>query len=374
MSPANISESFTFHHAMPQTSLDEHVRRRTVELGEWVMARDRIYLDKCFWIRLRKLRMGDPSPPGTSDLLAALTAGVNAGRLLCPISDALFMELMKQSDPSTREATAELIDELSCGVTLCSQQVRVATEVAHFLYMNSGRSVHPLEHLVWAKVAYILGSLHPVPTEFPEDEKLVIQKAFFDHLWNVSLSTMVKTIGDAWRPETFLEGLVKRLNHDNATHASAMKSFKQVYQDEIDGALELAAPIAVDVLRDMREKFVGRAAQYSTEEQENITRLCLGLLRAAVRKPIGRMALRTLHIGALLHAAVRWNRGQKLEANDIFDFHHAQAALGYCDAFLAERPMYSLLNQRHLAVSHDFKCHVMCSVEEAADWIRCRIS
>lgn len=133
--------------------------------------------------------------------------------------------------------------------------------------------------------AYILGVQHPVATAFPEDEQLVIQKAFFDPLWEVSLSTMVGTIGSAWPFASPFDDIASRLNCDNAAHASSMKSFAQVYRDEINGVLELAAPIA-----------------------------------AAVRKPVGRRALRTLHVGALLHAALRWNRTQKLNANDMFDF------------------------------------------------------
>lgn len=129
---AQIAERFALYRATPQITADEHARHRIIELGEWVMARDRIYLDKCFWIYLRDARMRVPCPPGTSDLLDALVAGVAAGRLVCPISDALFLELMKQSDLTTRGATAELIDELSCSVTLCHEPTRVATEVAHF--------------------------------------------------------------------------------------------------------------------------------------------------------------------------------------------------------------------------------------------------
>lgn len=183
MTSAKIADRFALHRATPQITVDEHARCRVIELGEWVMARDRIYLDKCFWIYLRGARMQALSPPGASDLLDTLVAGVAAGRLVCPISDALFLELMKQSDPVTRGATAELIDELSCGITLSPEPTRVATEVAHFLHANVGHSVHPLEHLVWTKVPYILGVQHPVATAFPEDERLVIQKAFFDHLW-----------------------------------------------------------------------------------------------------------------------------------------------------------------------------------------------
>lgn len=369
-----IADRFAFHRATPQITVDEHVRRRVIELGEWVMQRDRIYLDKCFWIHLRNARMRASSPSGASDLLDALAAGVSAGRLICPISEALFLELMKQSDLSTRGATAELIDELSCGITLIPEQTRVATEVAHFLHANAGHSVHQLDHLVWTKVPYILGIQHPVATAFPEDEQLVIQKAFFDHLWEFSLSTMVGTIGSAWPLASPFGDIANRVNRDNAAHAPSMKSFAQVYRDEINGVLELAAPIAADVLHDMARKALGTAAQSSTEEQESITRQCLGLLRAAVRKSAGRRALRTLQVGALLHAALRWNRTQKLNANDMFDFHHAGAALGYCDGLLTDGPMHTLLNQQHLAIERDFPCRVMSSVEEAADWVRCRIA
>lgn len=374
MISSHTADRLAFHRSTPKITIDEYERRRVIELGEWVAGRDRIYLDKCFWIHLRSARTHAPSPPGASDLLDSLMTGVSAGRLVCPISDVLFLELMKQSDPATRSATAALIDELSCGITLSPEPARVATEVAHFLYANVGCSVHPLEHLVWTKVPYILGSQHPVATVFPEDERLVIQKAFFDHFWEVSLSTMVATIGDAWPFASTFVDIADRLNRDNAAHASSMKNFAQVYRDEINGVLELAAPIAADVLHDMTVKSLGSDIQSSPDEREGLTRQCLGLLRAAVRKSTGRRALRTLQVGALLHAALRWNRTQKLDANDLFDFHHAGAALGYCDALMTDGPMHTLLKQRHLAIERDFPCRVMSSVEEAAMWVRRRIT
>jgi hypothetical protein len=371
---APIADSFAFHRATPDVTVDEHVRRRVVELGEWVMARERVYLDKCFWIHMRAVRTNSPSPPGASDLLASLAAGVAAGRLICPVSDALFLELLKQTDLATRSATAELIDQLSRGVTLSPQPTRVATEVAHFFHANVGHNVFPLEHLAWTKVPYILGVQHPVPTAFPADEQLVIQKAFFDYLWEVPLSTMVSTIGHARPLESWHDKLASRLSRDNATHAHSMKSFAQVYRDEINGALELAGPIAVDVLHDMAQKALGPSIRPSVEQRELLVKQCLGLLRAAVRKPVGKRALRTLHVGALLHAAIRWNRTQKLDGNDLFDFHHAEAALGYCDVLLTDGPMHTLLTQRHLAIESQFRCLVMSSVAEAATWARHRFA
>jgi hypothetical protein len=371
---AHTADRFAFHRERPQVTVNEYVRQKVIELGKGVMARDRVYLDKCFWIYLRAARAGAPSPPGASDLLTSLIAGVSAGQLVCPVSDALFLELMKQSDPTTRGATAELIDELSCGITLSTEPTRVATEVAHFLHAGAGHSVHLLEHLVWTKVPYILGVQHPVVTAFPEDEQLVIQKAFFDHLWEVPLSTMVGMIGSAWPLSSPFADLANRLNRDNAVNAPSMKSFAQVYRDEISGVLELAAPIAADVLHDMARKALGPTTQPSANERETTIKQSLGLLRAAVRKPLGRRTLRTLHLGALLHAALRWNRTQKLSANDLFDFHHAQAALSYCDVLLTDGPIHTLLKQRHLAIERDFPCQIMSSVMEAAEWARLRVA
>lgn len=58
-----------------------------------------------------------------------------------------------------------------------------------------------------------------------------------------------------------------------------------------------------------------------------------------------------LHIYAACHAAVRWDQKRKLSGNDLFDFQHAQAAMGYCDVFLTEKPLSALLSQNHLRLS-----------------------
>ncbi|SDW96537.1 hypothetical protein [Nitrosomonas oligotropha] len=112
-----------------------------------------------------------------------------------------------------------------------------------------------------------------------------------------------------------------------------MRSFEQVYKDEIYGVLEIAAPIARDVFEGMLLKSTGQTIEHSTNERESKIQATHNLLCAAISKQSVRRALRTLHIGALLHAAVRWNRTQKIVVNDLYDFHHAEAALGYCVCF-----------------------------------------
>ena len=70
--------------------------------------------------------------------------------------------------------------------------------------------------------------------------------------------------------------------------------------------------------------------------------ICRNLLYHAFKKPETRNGLRSLHIGASIHAAMRWDKKRKFKPNDYYDFEHATAALSYCDAFLTEGSLHSL--------------------------------
>lgn len=370
MDTSQSQADFDRHRASPEVSVEEYVRRRSVELGEWAMAKERVYLDKCFWIRLRDARIQRTDDPRSKELLHGLVRAVQEGRRICPISDALFLELLKQTDLHTRTATAELIDELSCGVTLIPHQTRIATEIAHFLYASTGHTTYALETLVWSKLVNVLGVYHPIANIFSANEQALIQKAFFDHMWRLSLAQMVEIIGEGAIPECSYSAITEHLNQANTAHAQEMINFAQVYRDEVYGALDVASPIAFDILGKMAVGQGGYPAAPTWGEREAAIREILRFLRAAIEKPHVKRALRTLHIEACLHAALRWNKTQKLDANDLYDFKHAAAALGYCDFFLTDSAMHTLLTQEHLATRHESLCRIGSSMEEAVVWLQ----
>lgn len=162
-----ILASFDRHAAEPHVSIDAHVRKRRIALGEWVVARKRIYLDQRFWIDLRKVALGPRTDPENVSLLDILRRRVANDEIICPISEPVFAELMKQQDRSTRRATAQLIDELSRGVCLGPERERAGTELAHFLYLNGRQgTTSPRNVLVWSKLSYVLGVMHPSKTLF----------------------------------------------------------------------------------------------------------------------------------------------------------------------------------------------------------------
>ena len=181
---------------------------------------------------------------------------------------------------------------------------------------------------------------------------------------------MVSRLGSGCPPLFDYGGLAARMNEGNALNASAVKSFPQAYRAEIYGSLDIAAPIACDVMEELASRAQVPYVTPSQAERADATLRIYNFLCAAIVKKKVAVALRTLHIGALCHAAVRWDQRRKLTANDLYDFHHAAAAVAYCDVFLTENPLRTLLQQRHLQIGQDFPCLIISSKAESAEWAR----
>jgi len=365
MSPHKIGLSIERHRASPEVSLEQYRRRRVHAFGCSLMTRKAVYLDLRFWIGLRDAARYD-TPGIMMDLLCALHGAVAAGQVFCPITDSTFLEMFKQADPGSRAATAYLISELSLGATLLTYDMRVGTEIAHYVHAaRTPEAVDPLRELVWSKPAYVMGFVDPVPMAFDPATRLALRKAFFDHMWeDVTLIQVCDMLGDKFvhaDPLRFRE-TTGRVNEQTRTHADSLKNMKTAYQHELVGVLNLYAGQLTTILAPILPSEAGPLPKKGTPERAEADRQCQAFLVAAFGTEAGRKALRTLHINTTLHAAVRWNKGQALKANDLFDFQHACAALAYCDAFFTEGPLCTLLNRPDLGLVEQFGCFVSADV------------
>ena len=221
----------------------------------------------------------------------------------------------------------------------------------------------PIECLVWSKVTYVLGIQHPSQTPFDASEELVIQKAFFDHMWETSLIEIVEQIGDATPspPPMSFGKLATKLNKSNAAHSEEIRNFKQLYKSEMVGALSLFMPVARQIL----EQMIGQPVTTNKKDCLTHEKILLTLFHNAIEKQEVGIRLRSLHIYALCHAAYRFDKKRNLKKNDFFDFFHASAGIGYCNYFLTEIPLASLLQQKHLRILDDFTCKIISSVTVA---------
>ncbi|KAK42451.1 MULTISPECIES: hypothetical protein [Burkholderiaceae] len=352
-------------------SIEQHIRSRQIELGRKICPRRKIYLDARFWIFMRDAALGVRCDTASQALLAHLRRGVTEGSLLCPISSAMFLELMKQPySPGRRVGTARVIDELSMGIGLIEPHTVLGTEIYTFLLKGKGGiELFPIEELMWTKVANILGPSIPTLAGRPLDEELAIQKAFHDYLWNLSLNEMVEIFGDKpFGPNDFVE-LAAQTNDMNALHKGELGSFAQTYDIELRGSIELAGEVTADIMHELAEKQAARSLSRTPEERATSVNVCRNALYLAFEKPETRRILRSIHIGASLHAAIRWDKSRKFKPNDYYDFQHAVAALSYCDAFLTEGPLHTLVRQPHTNLESINGCRVFSDIGVAADFV-----
>lgn len=363
----DTSDRFAYHSARPEVTTDSYVQERQIALGEEISNKRKIYLDTRFWILLRDVSLGRIDSLGAKSLLTSLRQGANSGTLICPICETTFFEIFKQQDPKTRRTTLALVDELSSGITLADHWERAGTEISHLLHTITGRTnLHDLDHLVWNKLSFVLGVVHPTGTPFSETDERTVQKAFFDHMWSTSLVTMDHYLGGNRFCSEDYEGLAMRLNSANAKHADECRSFEQIYRNEFMGGIETSIPTAVSVIERWYADAVGVTEQFDSSVAEKTANSLLSMFSQAIKTNDFRRTLRTAHIGALCHASFRWDKKRKLTGNWIHDFHHAAAAVGYCDVFLTEKPLAAVLKQNHLKLNEVFSCQIISSVTEAA--------
>lgn len=361
------------HRKAPQISIDQHVRRCVIELGQRLAFRQPVYLDMNFWIILRKAVLDPRNCEEGIELLRRLRSEVASGAIFCPISESIFFELMKQSDGGSRLATARLIDELSLGVTLVPHQMRVATELARFIHLLEfgEAALDPLSHLVWSKLTYVLGFVHPGATPFDRDTELAVQKAFFDHMWTLTLEQMVTQIGDMSKMEDLhFSKLAKTLNVGVAKHAEELRSFKQTLATELEGATDACGDLILEIVSDIAVKKGGTRVEPNSTQWSQLRAQWTSLLTRAMQdNPSTRHHIRTLYIEASLHAGFRWDKPRRFTGNDIYDFHHADAALAYCRAFFTERPLTSLIQGKNLALDKLYDCNMLSEVPDAISYL-----
>jgi hypothetical protein len=224
--------------------------------------------------------------------------------------------------------------------------------------------VHPLEDLVWSKLSYVMGFLHPHGTPFDPATELAMQKAFFDHMWNMDMCQIIDAIGDHPLPVQPFDVLARQINELNAQHMEELRTFPQVYDREIHGMLDVFINVAVDVVEQMVISEYGPRAPLAPEQRKKQERKLHNLLFAGLKKERTKKALPTLDILATLNASIRCNKKQQLKPNDFLDFQHATAALGYCDAFFTERSLRGQITASHVRLDEKYVCKVIATPED----------
>lgn len=349
-------------------TIDAYVRAKQIALAEEISPRRKVYLDLNYWITLRDAALGLRSDAPALSLLNTLRRGVGSGRLICPIGDNVFMELMKQPFSDDRRiGMASLVDELSLGVSFLVSDRRIGTEIYIALHELLDRPgvLHPMQDLIWTKVCYIVGESYPVIDGLDPADLLALQKGVVDDLWSCTFEEMIRTIGDSPHSAEKHRVLSEETNRDRDIHADEITSFARAYQIELRGGLGACGHLAADALCAMAEADGIPAPARGSPAWREMETVSVNMVHQAFQTRKAAEIVRTLHVETALHAAMRVDKARRFKPNDFYDFRHAAAALAYCDAFFTDSPLYDLVSRKQLGLLGLNNCRVATALEDA---------
>lgn len=267
------TNSFEKHRQNPDVTLSEYTKGLRVALGEEIQNLKKIYLDTNYWLELRDVILQRQQNEKYIEMLSVLRKGVNENKLICPISDENFYEILHQSDKETLISSAKIIDELSKGICLISTEERIKVEIMHFVYSMTGFDKNSFYHpdvFVWSKVSYIFGAIHPVLPHIPPEEELIVQKSILDHMWPIPFSEMIEEIGmDNILDMPKYKDITEEINDKKVRHHGKKYSFKNLFISEVAGVVDLYRNLFEDVLAYFFEKNSGENQQLRRQTLQN---------------------------------------------------------------------------------------------------------
>lgn len=352
------------HRRHPEITIDAHMAARCRDLADRLEGKTAIYLDVRFWVMIREVRDVASCDPAERKIVHHLEGLVDQGRAFCPIAEPTFSELMKQGNLDQRVRTARAIDDLSGGVSLLPDHDRMARETETFLTTALTRRPLCPPEPIWTGLSYVLGNMYVADTAFGPADECAVQKLMFDRLWDRPLTELAAAIdGESYIRIDEREAGAAKLNADNAAHRGEIKSFDWVFEQERHGAAESAIALVPHL--------IDRFAPFCADIPIGAEKVFTNLIREALKNPDHARRLPTAHLHACIHALFRWEYRDKLiTANDLFDFRHAAAAVGYCDAFLAERGICETMRHKRMALDQVHDCLVINDRDAAIAYLR----
>lgn len=358
-----ILENLRRHRTQPNVSVTEYFQSLQNTLSGDLVGRRRIYLDTKYWILLRDAALGRPRSHSHIEILSLLRALVSKGTAICPLSDAAYAESMQQTDGKTRLATADLMDELSCGVAVATEKTRIRMELLNFVATPIA-DVGSLRDKVWVKTGFVLGEKVPHVKTWDAEANLVAQKSFIDLMWFQTVADFATQ--EQGRGMTSLQTSAVRINQKMEKYADEIRSFEQAAKAEFSGCVNLFSRKLAEAA------LIEKGHQNATAEQIGIFQETVqrGLFNALRLRP-DLMATRvpTLFIHAMCHAAIRWNKTRKLDSNWLFDIHHACAGLAYHEAMFTEHPLRALLLSGKMRMDERFGTHILSSEQDVLRYL-----
>jgi len=360
------------HHLRhPEIDINTYMRAKRLHLGKHIVSLTRIYLDTKYWVRLRDVTMGRPESPGDVQILDTLVDLVGRKKIICPFSYSVFAELMRQTDPATRSATAKLIDVLAEGCCVQNPKALARLQLEYYLRscMSPERGSAPIAEAVWTKASFVAGDYCLTPEASPPEYTLAVQKVRDDDMWETTLEALVSgplpdpPFDTPDRRRAFAD----QQTQDKLAHDHEVKTFDQFFMSEVEGGLHCFADVLAEAVMVHLVEDEGDAEEAAASKVQQSVEGYASALRKGFAKGKVSTEVPCIHILAGLLAALRSDLNRTYKPTDNEDFLHATVALPYYDFFFTDNALRHLICHKPLEYDSCYDTTVLSRTDEIID-------
>ncbi|KYJ85778.1 hypothetical protein [Sulfurovum riftiae] len=348
-------------------SFESYVKKRNLKLGKDIVDRKKIYLDTKYWVDFCNIALQKNTNNAISKVYEYSRKLVEENKVIFPISYRIYIELLRQSDEETLFETVKIMDYLSQGVAIISEEERVELEILYFLRKNTSKSkeinLHEPIELVWTKIVNILGVMSPQLSAISLEENLQVKKMFFDYTWDMSLYKMLLSMGmDNIGKFPTERSITDELNLEKIEYFEQNNTLNQTYMSELSAILDLYREKFNNLLQHIHFEYF-KVESIDSEDQQDYSNQVANIIYYMFEKQKNEIFLPSWDIMAKIHALIRWDKNRKYKDNDFNDIGHIVTALPYFDYFFTEKSFSSLITQSKY--NDKYNCKVVWKYEDA---------
>jgi hypothetical protein len=316
-----------------------------------------IYLDVCHWINLRHVWLqSSKALPIYEQIVDCLNRLALQQTVLCPLSAPIFEELMKQLDPRSRAATANLMDIFSQGISMMRFEEAFAQQCCTAI-PRDGAEVR-VNSSSFSKVGMWFGDEMAKAAWWTPEISDMWDNVSIDLRWETTVNDCQKLTIQGFPPQLEARSFFTKWTDLASQQKSQPKPFwelsRRCRSDVVDEYLVQVVANVVAILGGVPPG----------EINANVLRVARSMVDSR-----GYGLIPCCEVIAGMCAAQVF-RGGKLRPNDIFDFLHASAGIPASEAYFCDGPMEHLLRSKHLKLDEEFKVRIHSDPEDLLSYLK----
>ncbi len=352
-----VRESVARHSVGDRPPAATHLDGKLKSLQSQVAKKKVVYLDVCHWINLRHVWLQSAKAlPVYEQILVCLNRLALRQAVPCPLSTPVFEELMKQLDPRSRAATANLMDIFSHGISVMRFEESFAQQCCSSM-ARDGQDVRVNTSSV-SKVGMWFGEEQIRDAWWSPDISVIWDNVSIDLRWEMTVNDCQKLTVQGFLPHLEKRSFFSKWTELPVQQKVSPKPF-----------WELSRKCRSDVVQDYVAQVLANVeAHIGGTPTEEIRAGILKIAQAMIdSQDYGRIPCCEIVAGM---CAAQVFRGGKLRPNDIFDFLHASAGIPSSEAYFCDGPMEHLLRSKVLKFDEQFGVRIHSRPDDLLEYLK----